>query len=68
MAVEKELDNNGAIRLCNILFDDSGNFLLFPTMLGVKIVNIFSNRLVKIIGKSENLRIMRIALFQVFIF
>lgn len=64
MAVEKELDNNGAIRLCNILFDDSGNFLLFPTMLGVKIVNIFSNRLVKIIGKSENLRIMRIALFQ----
>lgn len=67
MAVEKELDNNGAIRLCNILFDDSGNFLFFPTMLGVKIVNIFCNRLVKIIGKPENLRIMRIALFQVFI-
>ena len=65
MAVEKELDNSGMIKLCNLIFDESGYFLIFPTMLGVKIVNIFNSRLVKVIGKSENLRIMRVSLFQV---
>lgn len=65
MAGERELDKTGTLSLCNILFDESGYFLLFPTMLGVKIVNLYSNQLTKIVGKPENLRILRIALFQV---
>lgn len=65
MAVEKDLEKTGILKLCNILFDESGNFLLFPTMLGVKIINLYTNKLTKIIGKTENLRILRIALFQV---
>lgn len=68
MAVEKDLEKTGILKLCNILFDESGNFLLFPTMLGVKIINLHTNRLAKIIGKTENLRILRIALFQVRIY
>lgn len=65
MAVEKDLEKTGILKLCNILFDESGNFLLFPTLLGVKMINLYTNRLTKIIGKTENLRILRIALFQV---
>ncbi|KAK7595234.1 hypothetical protein V9T40_001667 [Parthenolecanium corni] len=64
MAVEKDLEKTGILKLCNILFDESGNFLLFPTLLGVKMINLYTNRLTKIIGKTENLRILRIALFQ----
>lgn len=47
-------------------FDDSGNFVLYPTLLGVKVVNLVTNRLVRIIGKVENTeRFLRIALYQV---
>lgn len=62
---ERELDRTGFLSLSNILFDESGYFLMFPTMLGVKMVNLYTNQLVKIIGKTENLRILKIALFQV---
>lgn len=65
MALEKELDTTGALKLCNLTYDESGHFLIYPSMLGVKIINTFSNKLVKIIGKPENLRIMRVAMFQV---
>lgn len=65
MAIEKEIEKSGILKMCNILFDESGYFLTFPTMLGVKIINIFTNRLIKIIGKTENLRILKVALFQV---
>lgn len=65
MAVEKEIEKTGVLKLSSILFDESGYFLLVPTMLGVKIINVFTNRLTKIIGKPENLRILRLALFQV---
>ena len=65
MALEKELDNTGALRLCNLMYDESGHFLIFPSMLGVKVVNMYSNKLEKIIGKPENLRVMRVSMFQV---
>jgi len=65
MAVERELDKTET-NLGNIIFDESGYFILYPTMLGVKMVNLYTNRCVKIMGKPENIRPMRLALFQVF--
>jgi len=65
MAMERELDKTEVSYTANLCFDESGHYLFYPTMLGVKIVNIFSNTLVKIIGKPENLRALRVALFQV---
>ncbi|WAR24799.1 PPWD1-like protein [Mya arenaria] len=65
LAMEKELDNNPeAYRLGNILFDSTGYFLLYGTMLGVKVVNLHTNRCMKILGKPENPRFLNIALFQ----
>lgn len=64
LAVEKELDKSDAINLCNIVYDDSGYFLLYGTMLGVKVINIQTNRCVKILGRPENPRFMHVALFQ----
>ena len=59
------MEKGGGLALCSITYDETGNFLLYPTMLGVKVVNLVSNRLVRTIGKPENLRILNLALFQV---
>lgn len=64
MAVERDLEKSEGLRLCNITFDESGYLLLYATMLGIKVVNIFTNRCVRILGKSENLRVLKLALFQ----
>ena len=65
MAVEKELDKTEA-NLGNIVFDESGYMIFYSTMLGIKLVNIYTNRCIRIIGKTENLRPMQLALFQVY--
>jgi peptidylprolyl isomerase domain and WD repeat-containing protein 1 len=41
LAVERELDNEesgpgGALRTANVVWDESGNFVLYATMLGIK--------------------------------
>lgn len=64
MATERELEKSDALNLINIQFDYSGHFILYPTMIGIKLVNIETNRCVKIIGKGDNLRPLHIALFQ----
>ncbi|XP_044020804.1 peptidylprolyl isomerase domain and WD repeat-containing protein 1 isoform X1 [Aphidius gifuensis] len=63
MAVEKELDKTGT-NLGNIIFDESGYMIMYSTMLGIKLVNIYTNKCIKIIGKPENIRPMKLALFQ----
>ena len=64
LAVEKEIDKGETPHVGNIVFDESGYFILYSTPLGVKMVKTNSNT-VKFIGKHENLRLMNIALFQV---
>ena len=41
LAVERELERSesgpgGALRTASAVFDESGNFLMYPTMLGIK--------------------------------
>ena len=65
MAVEKELAADTEAPRPNIVFDASGNFILYPSLLGIKVVNLTTNRLVKVIGKVENSeRFLQIALYQ----
>lgn len=63
MAVERELDKTET-SIGNIVFDESGHMLMYSTMLGVKLINTYTNRCLKIFGKPENLRPMQIAVFQ----
>ncbi|XP_019507969.1 PREDICTED: peptidylprolyl isomerase domain and WD repeat-containing protein 1 [Hipposideros armiger] len=64
MAVERELEKVEAVRLINIVFDETGHFVLYGTMLGIKVINVETNRCVRILGKQENIRVMQLALFQ----
>jgi hypothetical protein len=47
------------------LFAESGYFLLYPTPLGVKVVNMVTNKVARIIGRQETAeRFLGIALYQ----
>jgi peptidylprolyl isomerase domain and WD repeat-containing protein 1 len=49
----------------NVLFDESGHFLLLPSLLGIKVINLTTNALPRLLGKPENTeRFLRIALWQ----
>ncbi|EIN12739.1 peptidyl-prolyl cis-trans isomerase [Punctularia strigosozonata HHB-11173 SS5] len=69
LAVEKELDlpgPDGKIpgRWINVVWDESGAMLLYPTLLGIKVVNTVTNRVVRLLGKDETVRWMNLALYQ----
>lgn len=64
MAVERELDKM-EMNLGNIVFDESGYMIMYSTMLGIKLVNLYTNRCIKVLGKPENIRPLQLALFQV---
>jgi len=70
MAVERELDKESQdeakhIPPSNVVFDSSGNFIIYPTLLGIKVVNMHNNKLSRLLGMVENTeRFLGIALFQ----
>jgi len=66
MAVEKSIIEKGDLApTSNVVFDHSSTFIMYPTLLGVKLVNIKTNKLELILGKNEaNERYMSIALYQ----
>lgn len=64
MASERDLEKSDALTYANIIFDYSGHFVVYPTMIGIKMVNVETNRCVKIIGKGDNLRPLHVAMFQ----
>ncbi|XP_020592745.1 peptidyl-prolyl cis-trans isomerase CYP71 isoform X2 [Phalaenopsis equestris] len=65
MAVEREIEKTESAPQSNAIFDESCNFLLYATLLGIKIVNLHTNKVARILGKVENNdRFLRIALYQ----
>lgn len=65
VAIEKDIEQDELNSYETLCFDSSGNFLFYPTLLGIKVVNVITNRVVKLLGKVENTeRFMTVALFQ----
>ncbi|KAF7314316.1 Peptidyl-prolyl cis-trans isomerase [Mycena kentingensis (nom. inval.)] len=69
LALERELelpDADGRIpaRWSNAVWDESGAFILYPSLLGIKVVNIVTNRVVRLLGKDESVRWMNLSLYQ----
>ncbi|KAK9451681.1 uncharacterized protein V1518DRAFT_409243 [Limtongia smithiae] len=64
MAVERELEREESQSGMNVLFDESSNFILYATYLGIKVVNLHTNRCVRLLGSEDNLRFLNIALYQ----
>mmetsp|Transcript_59589 Transcript_59589/g.143909 ORF Transcript_59589/g.143909 Transcript_59589/m.143909 type:complete len:625 (-) Transcript_59589:29-1903(-) len=65
IAVEKEMRKSPAMMYQQAVFDESCNFLIYPSMVGIKIVNIHTNKLVRVLGKVEQTeRFLGVAVFQ----
>ncbi|KAL8673774.1 MAG: hypothetical protein Q9168_001835 [Polycauliona sp. 1 TL-2023] len=64
LAVEREIDNPAVQHRINVIFDESSNFIMYGSIMGVKVINTFTNRVVKVYGKDEPFRSMNLALYQ----
>eukprot|EP00916_Digyalum_oweni_P004732 GHVL01008377.1.p1 GENE.GHVL01008377.1~~GHVL01008377.1.p1 ORF type:complete len:702 (+),score=144.42 GHVL01008377.1:54-2159(+) len=65
LAVEKELAKSDQLIHTSICFDESSSIIFYPSCVGVKSVNIVTNKLWKILGKSEiGERFLSLSLFQ----
>jgi peptidylprolyl isomerase domain and WD repeat-containing protein 1 len=64
LGVERELDNAAFRNKVNVIFDESGHFIIYGSMLGTKVLNTYTNRVVKVYGKDENFRPLSVAIYQ----
>ena len=64
LAVEKELENPALKNKINVIFDESSNFIMYGSILGTKVINTLTNRVVKNYGKEESFRSLNLALYQ----
>lgn len=76
LALERDLDASAqdavgnAVRAAsgacsaNVVFDESGTFILYGSMLGIKIINTKINEVALILGKDETTRFLNVSLFQ----
>lgn len=65
VAVERELEESEALNTFNAVFDESDNFLIFATMIGIKIVSLSSSRVLRVLGRVESgQRFLSVSLYQ----
>lgn len=65
LAQERELERSELQRASgNAVFDESGHFIIYGTMLGVKIVNTYTNRVSRLLGKDETHRFLNVGIYQ----
>jgi peptidylprolyl isomerase domain and WD repeat-containing protein 1 len=48
----------------NVIFDESGHFILYGSILGIKAVNTVTNKVAKVYGQDEQFRALNLALYQ----
>jgi peptidylprolyl isomerase domain and WD repeat-containing protein 1 len=64
-SANQQLQTRAVTPIANALFDDSGFFILYSTLYGIKIVNLVTRTLCRMLGQVENTeRFCQIALFQ----
>ncbi|KAF2441354.1 peptidyl-prolyl cis-trans isomeras-like protein [Karstenula rhodostoma CBS 690.94] len=64
LGIERDLDQPSVRSRMNVVFDETGNFILYGSMYGVKVLNTTTNRIVKIYGQEEPFRPLWLSLYQ----
>lgn len=64
LAVERELDHPMVQPRINVVFDETGNFILYGSIVGTKVVSTLTNKVVKVYGREESFRPLNMALYQ----
>jgi len=64
VSVEKDMARAGVLKFNNLVFDESSNFLLYSSFLGIKMINLTTQKAVRVFGQREHLRPLALTLFQ----
>jgi peptidylprolyl isomerase domain and WD repeat-containing protein 1 len=48
----------------NVVFDETGHFIIYGSLYGIKVINTLTNRVVKVYGAEEPFRAVHLALYQ----
>ncbi|MCJ1309976.1 Peptidylprolyl isomerase domain and WD repeat containing protein 1 [Agyrium rufum] len=64
LAVERELENPILQNKINIVFDETGYFVIYGSILGTKVINTLTNRVVRVFGRDEPFRALNLAIYQ----
>ena len=64
LAIERDLEAPTAPSKPNVIFDESGHFILYGSLLGIKAINTLTNRVIKVFGADESFRAVHLALYQ----
>jgi len=65
ISVEKAIDNDPDAPKTNVIFDHSGQFIIYPSMWGIKIVDAHTGEFMRLLGKIESTeRFLSVSLFQ----
>ncbi|KUJ22644.1 uncharacterized protein LY89DRAFT_575759 [Mollisia scopiformis] len=64
MATEREIEGPSLRSKANVIFDETGHFIIYGSMLGTKVLNTYTNRVVKVYGQDENFRPLNVAMYQ----
>eukprot|EP00002_Diphylleia_rotans_P015692 TRINITY_DN303_c0_g4_i1.p1 TRINITY_DN303_c0_g4~~TRINITY_DN303_c0_g4_i1.p1 ORF type:complete len:512 (-),score=85.81 TRINITY_DN303_c0_g4_i1:149-1684(-) len=65
LAVDREIGKVLDHPPVNVTFDESGNIIMYATILGIKVINVVTNKLVRILGNLEHTtRFLTVSLFQ----
>lgn len=64
LAVEREIDNPLVRSRINVIFDETGHFILYGSLHGCKVINTLTNRVLKVYGKDESFRSLNLAMYQ----
>ncbi|KAK3945265.1 peptidyl-prolyl cis-trans isomerase cyp15 [Diplogelasinospora grovesii] len=64
MVQEREIESSDFRDKFNVIFDESGHFLLYGSYLGVKVLNTYTNKVAKVFGREEGFRPLNLAIYQ----
>ncbi len=56
VSTEKDVEKAEMLRHNNVVFDKTSNFIAYASLAGIKVVNIYTNKGAKVLGRPENLR------------
>ena len=64
LAVEREIEHPAIQSRISVIFDESSHFILYGSILGTKVINTLTNRVVQVYGKEEPFRALNLTLYQ----
>jgi len=64
IGLEREVESKAFANKSNVIFDESSNFILYGSLYGIKVVNTYTNRVIKLFGKEETFRAVNLAMYQ----